>query len=61
MNPVNFDSVFNQTTKAWTFGSPDILPMFKYGATDPSKVEAVMYDSAFEDFASGIIFNTTGV
>ncbi|OAV91204.1 hypothetical protein, variant [Puccinia triticina 1-1 BBBD Race 1] len=50
MNPVNFDSVFNQSSHSFTFGSPDILPMFKHGASDPSRVDAWSYDEAAEDF-----------
>jgi phosphatidylinositol glycan class N len=48
-NPVEFDSFFNRTTYTWSWGSPDILTMFKRSS---SNVFTRTYDSSIEDFAA---------
>uniref|UniRef100_A0A8C2IVQ1 GPI ethanolamine phosphate transferase 1 n=1 Tax=Cyprinus carpio TaxID=7962 RepID=A0A8C2IVQ1_CYPCA len=50
-NPVEFDSVFNESRHTWCWGSPDILPMFAKGATG-DHVYTYTYPSEREDFAS---------
>lgn len=52
LNPVNFDSVFNRSRHTWSWGSPDILPMFKEGAVE-GRVYADSYEEEAEDFSTG--------
>ncbi|KAI1099893.1 GPI ethanolamine phosphate transferase 1 [Jackrogersella minutella] len=54
LNPVNFDSVFNRSAHTWSWGSPDILPMFQHGAT-PGRIDADYYAADFEDFSKGAL------
>ncbi|NXG43184.1 PIGN transferase, partial [Psilopogon haemacephalus] len=50
-NPVEFDSVFNESKYTWSWGSPDILPMFAKGATG-DHVYTFCYSAESEDFGA---------
>ncbi|GAB1285313.1 GPI ethanolamine phosphate transferase 1 [Apodemus speciosus] len=50
-NPVEFDSLFNESTYTWSWGSPDILPMFAKGASG-DHVYTYSYDAQREDFGA---------
>ncbi|KNC80892.1 hypothetical protein SARC_06762 [Sphaeroforma arctica JP610] len=50
-NPVEFDSVFNQSRYTFGWGSPDIVPMFTYGpGLDDGHVAAHTYPADLEEF-----------
>ncbi|XP_005881855.1 PREDICTED: GPI ethanolamine phosphate transferase 1 isoform X2 [Myotis brandtii] len=50
-NPVEFDSLLNQSKYTWSWGSPDILSMFAKGATG-NHVFTHSYDADSEDFGA---------
>ena len=60
LNPVNFDSVFNRSRHTWSWGSPDILPMFKEGAV-PGRIYADTYSEEAEDFTIDATYLDTWV
>ena len=48
---MEFDSTFNESRYTWSWGSPDILPMFAKGASG-NHVFTSMYEDVAEDFAN---------
>ncbi|XP_006756857.1 PREDICTED: GPI ethanolamine phosphate transferase 1 isoform X1 [Myotis davidii] len=50
-NPVEFDSLLNQSKYTWSWGSPDIVSMFAKGATG-NHVFTHSYDADSEDFGA---------
>lgn len=50
-NPVEFDSLFNESKYTWSWGSPDILSMFAKGATG-DHIFTYSYDANDEDFGA---------
>ncbi|XP_004579512.2 GPI ethanolamine phosphate transferase 1 [Ochotona princeps] len=50
-NPVEFDSLFNESKYTWSWGSPDILPMFAKGASG-DHVYTHTYGAEREDFGA---------
>lgn len=50
-NPVEFDSLLNQSKYTWSWGSPDIVSMFAKGATG-NHIFTHSYDADNEDFGA---------
>lgn len=57
-NPVEFDSLFNESRWTWGWGSPDIVPIFTTIKTEAGELRGIphifsrTYSSEFEDFAA---------
>lgn len=49
LNPIAFDSLLNQSSHSFAFGSPDIVPMFAVGAAS-DRVDMWTYHEDDEDF-----------
>lgn len=49
LNPIEFDSILNQSSHSFAFGSPDIVPMFATGAA-AARVDMWTYNEEDEDF-----------
>ncbi|SPO21036.1 related to MCD4 - sporulation protein [Ustilago trichophora] len=49
LNPIAFDSLLNQSSHSFAFGSPDIVPMFAQGAA-ADRVDMWTYNEEDEDF-----------
>ncbi|KAL7747498.1 Glycosyl phosphatidyl inositol anchor synthesis [Sorochytrium milnesiophthora] len=48
-NPVPFDSLLNESQKAWAYGSPDVIPIFTEYLTSPSSVHSETYTLEFQE------------
>ena len=54
INPLAFDSLLNQSSHSYAYGSPDIVPMFVLG-TSPDKVDWQVYNEEAEDFTKDAV------
>jgi len=54
INPLAFDSLVNQSSHSYAYGSPDIVPMFVLG-TSPDKVDWQVYNEEAEDFTKDAV------